>query len=78
MFSWLWPLAKGLLSQPTGDLYQAVMTRALLARFTQHEGLHRRQLAMLKPVVVAGLPDELIGDVRQQLPRVDGATAAFS
>jgi hypothetical protein len=75
---WPWPLAKGLQSQPACDLYQAVMTRALLARFTQHEGLHRRLLAMQKPPLVAGLPDGLIGDVRQQLLKVGRLTAVVS
>lgn len=75
---WPWPLAKGLQSQPAGDLYQAVMTRALRARFTQHEGLHRRLLAMQETPVVVGLPDGLIGDVRQQLLKVGRLTDVVS
>ncbi len=75
---WPWPLAKGLQSQTAGDLHQAVMARALLARFTQHEGLYRRLLAMQKPPVVAGLPDGLIGNVRQHLLKVDRLTAVVS
>jgi hypothetical protein len=71
-------LAKGLQSQPAGDLYQAVMTRALLARFTQHEGLHRRFFAMQETPVVVGLPDGLIGDVRQQLLKVGRLTDVVS
>lgn len=64
---WPWPLAKGLQSQPSGAFFKEVMTRALHARFTQHESLRRRLLNMMTTVDVNGLPWELFDGVRRSL-----------
>ena len=64
---WPWPLARGLQSQPAGDFFEEVMTRALLAKYTQHEPLRRRLLALTTAVEVAGLPSELVNRLRRNL-----------
>lgn len=64
---WPWPLAKGLQSQPSGAFFKEVMTRALHARFTQHESLRRRLLNMMTTVDVNGLPWGLFDGVRRSL-----------
>ena len=64
---WPWPLAKGLQSQPSGAFFKEVMTRALHARFVQHESLRRRLLNTMTTVEVNGLPWELFDGVRRSL-----------
>lgn len=64
---WPWPLVKGLRSQPTSALFMEVMTRALHARFVQHESLRRRLLNMMTTAEVNGLPWELFDGVRRSL-----------
>ena len=64
---WPWPLAKGLQSQPSGAIFKEVMTRALHARFAQHESLRRRLLNTMTTVEVNGLPWELFDGVRRSL-----------
>lgn len=64
---WPWPLARELRSQPTSDEYRRVMRAALFARFTQHENLRRRLLAMCCSVAVADVPEGLIEEVAAML-----------
>lgn len=64
---WPWPLVKGLQSQPTGAFFKEVMTRALHARFAQHESLRTRLLNMMTTAEVNGLPWELLDGVRRSL-----------
>ena len=64
---WPWPLARELRSQPTSDEYRRVMRAALFARFTQHENLRRRLLAMCCSVAVAEVPEGLIEEVAAML-----------
>ena len=58
---------KGLQSQPSGAFFKEVMTRALHARFVQHESLRRRLLNTMTTVEVNGLPWELFDGVRRSL-----------
>jgi hypothetical protein len=64
---WPWPLAKGLQSQPAGDAYRDTMRRALLARFSQQDALRRRLDSLAMHVRVAGLPAEIIQEVKAEL-----------
>ncbi len=60
---WPWPLARAWRSQPASIEYRQVMRSALLARFSQHDNLHRRLKAMQCPATVAGVPEGLIEEV---------------
>ena len=64
---WPWPLARAWRSQPASDGYRRVMRAALLARFSQHDKLRRRQKAIQCPVTVTGVPDGLIEEVKALL-----------
>lgn len=64
---WPWPLVKVAQSQPASDGYRAVMRRALLARFTQHERLRRRLQSMRQPTTVNGVPEGLIQEIQDEL-----------
>lgn len=60
---WPWPLAREWRSQPTSDEYRRVLKAALLARFAQHDNLHRRLQALRCAVAVSDVPGGLIEEV---------------
>ena len=64
---WPWPLAKVAQSQPTGDLYQAFIRRALLARFSQYSTLRRRLAAICLPIMVDGITNGVIEELAKEL-----------